>query len=407
MLFMRWMVVLDTKNIHMLKKSDFIGSFNQDSLNEIHVTHEGRNQVQQCHSERQNFVFIKVMKCATESLGPMFRKFGYDRNLTYVLPVEHMIWIGWPFPLNEYDYRPSRNAYNILVEHSIYNRTTLRNLMPNNSIYISSIREPFARFKSAFNCFNLVNLCDMTNKTDPIPEYLNLVKNVPNYNCTGIFTDWRPHCPKVSFSQTHNEMSHTLGMPLGFPPGRPNIENDLPAVLDYIQKLDNDFHLIMIVEHFHESLILLKRLMCWTFKDIFYIKRHVANYPYKKIKPNQADVEFYQKWNRIEYLLYDHFNKTLWNKISQESDDFFDEVAAFIKFQLEGEKYCLWKEYKKKGDDIHYFEKTKWSPSFNITAVDCHLLLTDMLKHLKDIYDIHERPHHHHQPDLKICHLEF
>ncbi|ESP02827.1 hypothetical protein LOTGIDRAFT_74722, partial [Lottia gigantea] len=262
--------------------------------------------------------FIKVMKCATESLGPMFRKFGYDRNLTYVLPVEDRIWIGWPFPFNKYDYRPSRKPYNILIEHSIYNQSMLQQLMPRDTIYISSIRHPLSRLKSSFNYFNTPKQCNLTNKTDPVNEYLNNVQNIPQYFCTGLVKTWRRFCPPVKFSQMHNEMAHSLGMPLGFPLGRKDITENLEAVKDYIRGLGENFHLIMIVEYFHESLILLKRLMCWSFKDLFYVSRNVGYYSYKHSKVNTKNTEFFEKWNEIDYLLYNHFNKTLWTNIQQQ-----------------------------------------------------------------------------------------
>jgi hypothetical protein len=63
------------------------------------------------------------------------------------------------------------------------------------------------------------------------------------------------------FSVTKNLMAQCLGMPLGFPYGRADISNNLHAVQDYIQNLDEEFSLVMIVEYFHESLILFKRLM--------------------------------------------------------------------------------------------------------------------------------------------------
>ncbi|CAH1238815.1 Hypp5640 [Branchiostoma lanceolatum] len=43
--------------------------------------------------------------------------------------------------------------------------------------------------------------------------------------------------------------------------------------------LDEDMTLVMITERMHESLVLLKRLMCWRLQDILYWPRQYPHYP--------------------------------------------------------------------------------------------------------------------------------
>ena len=43
-------------------------------------------------------------------------------------------------------------------------------------------------------------------------------------------------------------------------------------VAQMIKSIDNDFHLVLIVEKLDESLILLKDLLCWNILDIRYFK---------------------------------------------------------------------------------------------------------------------------------------
>ena len=66
-----------------------------------------------CMEEKTNFVFIKCMKCATETMATILRRFGYLRDLNFVLPVNRNIYLGWPFPIEESDIRQSKFDYNI------------------------------------------------------------------------------------------------------------------------------------------------------------------------------------------------------------------------------------------------------------------------------------------------------
>ena len=41
--------------------------------------------------------------------------------------------------------------------------------------------------------------------------------------------------------------------------------------------------------------------------------------------------ETYKKWNKMDYLFYEHFNRSLWDQIEAEGQDFWDELAHFRK----------------------------------------------------------------------------
>ena len=48
--------------------------------------------------------------------------------------------------------------------------------------------------------------------------------------------------------------------------------HDNDAVEKKIQEMDEHFHLVMILEHFEESLILMKDILCWDTNDITNLK---------------------------------------------------------------------------------------------------------------------------------------
>jgi hypothetical protein len=57
----------------------------------------------------------------------------------------------------------------------------------------------------------------------------------------------------------------------------PNLMDNATAVSEYINYLNNTFHLVMVSERFEESMVLLKRLMGWGLQDVLYIRSNVLS----------------------------------------------------------------------------------------------------------------------------------
>ena len=99
---------------------------------------------------------------------------------------------------------------------------------------------------------------------------------------------------------------------------------------------------MMLMEYFDESLVLLKRQLCWKMEDILFFKlneqvqkerQHISNHVRGQIK----------KWNLADVLLYDVFNQTLWQKIMKEGTDFFEDLSIFKKEKEAMKNKCLQK----------------------------------------------------------------
>lgn len=334
---------------------------------------------QKCSEERTNFVFIKCMKCATESMGSILRRFGYVRNLNFVLPVKHNLYLGWPFPIEVSDIRKSKFEYNILMEHSIYNHSFLQKIMPDNTAYITIIRHPWNQFKSAYNYFSVGDIANVPNKS--IETYL---ENISYYESIYMSPDKkaRRHCIPDGFSILHNLQSHCLGFPLGFPPGTKDISMDEVKINEYIHHLDETFNLVMIVDYFAESLVLLKRTMCWSFKDIVYHHSNVGNYEdvkLKSLKPEGKMYKIHQNWSHVDYILFEHFNKSLWQKIDNEGPEFHSEVQQFRLIQMLVDRFCFIESMWRFPAEFITVPKSEYDKEFNITGEDCVLMNTYML----------------------------
>jgi galactosylceramide sulfotransferase len=75
-----------------------------------------------------------------------------------------------------------------------------------------------------------------------------------------------------------------------------------------------------------ESLVLLKRILCWEMQDIIYIPVNVrfsrGSQRSKTAKLNKKDIKNLQKYNKADFLLYDFFKKRLLFQIQDADIDF-------------------------------------------------------------------------------------
>ena len=351
-----------------------VTSFKQFSGNNYFISDDKGlyMEMNDCNSEKTNFVFIKCMKCATETMATIIRRFGYVRDLNFALPVKRNLYLGWPFPIQLEDVRPSKFEYNILMEHSVYNGSLMRSFMPRDTVFITIIRHPWNQFKSTFNYFNLAGIVKIPNKN--FTEYL---KNMEFYeaiykNPENNKARW---CIPDGFSITKNIMSHCLGMPVGFPKGRGDISENMTLIQHYVRSLNNEFYLVMIADYFQESLILLKIKMCWGFKDILYHKSNVGQYEYKSLGQGHL-YDIHRHWSKADYILFEHFNKTLWNKIKLLGQRFYEELELFKGIQTSVEQFCF--AVKKPTGNITIPAST-FDREFNVTDKECQLMKTYML----------------------------
>ncbi|PIK61018.1 putative galactosylceramide sulfotransferase isoform X2 [Apostichopus japonicus] len=102
--------------------------------------------------------------------------------------------------------------------------------------------------------------------------------------------------------------------------------NDENAVAKKISQLGLELDLVLINEYYDESLIILKKMMCWQFEDILYISNKVSG---RKYNFPEEHVTHLRKWTAADNALYNHFNRTLWKKIQAYGLMFTEDLAYF------------------------------------------------------------------------------
>jgi len=103
-----------------------------------------------------------------------------------------------------------------------------------------------------------------------------------------------------------------------------------------IEKLALEFDLVMILEKFDESLVLLKYLNCWTDKDVMYaVSNKNVKLPKPKLSPKAKDI--LRKALSYEYDLYNFFRRKMDKEVryfgrvamQAEIDELKGEIARF------------------------------------------------------------------------------
>ncbi|XP_035673212.1 galactosylceramide sulfotransferase-like [Branchiostoma floridae] len=300
----------------------------------------------------------------------MLYRFGYVNGLNFVLP-RVPVNVGWPHYLRAEDYLPLKDGYHFdaLVDHTVYHRRIIDNLMPADTAFIAMLRYPLHHLKSVFSWYKVPGQLNLKDARNPLETFL---RNSRRYQENSILKEL-PTEPRSS-SLTRNFMAYDLGYP-------PGLADDMDMAQVYVQRLDSELDLVMILEYLDESLVLLKRTMCWSIRDILYDTFNEAiGYRYNMDLTPDMDAN-YRKWSKVDYLLYEHFNNSLWKRISQEGDDFHQEVEHFVSVNSQVKSFC-----EKKRNDQIVIPASKWDAhALSVNQSFCHLLQTTRMTFYKAI----------------------
>ncbi len=196
----------------------------------------------------------------------------------------------------------------------------IEEVMPNDSVYVSILREPVSMFESTFT-YNKYNAVYHLSGPNPLKQFLESPRR---------------------YYDVHGGKDHAKN-PMLFDLGLNNPQKDDQRYIDQmIEKLDKRFNLVMMTEYFHESLILLKDLMCWTTNDIVYFTLNARSKSSVLSDINPVMKDRIKQWNLGDVKLYDHFNKTFWKKVKDFGEERMKrEVQELIESNEELYKMCI------------------------------------------------------------------
>ena len=329
-----------------------------------------------------HIAFLKVHKAASSTVQNILYRYGVNRNLSFVLPYQshYISQYANIYNLILPPYDNSTKKYDILCNHAIFNFTKFSELMYDDAFYFAIVREPLDLFISAalyyryvWPTFYLTNLSSETFIHDLIVD------------------PWQyEHIPIMS-SRTFNYMAKDFGFKMD------SIEDVMGVsdaiVASFISKLLQKFRFVMIVEFFDESLVMLKRYLNWSTKDILYIKNNEFSPRSNRGKKvlqfpiTDEDKAVFRKRNRIDYAIYDAFMKEFLDR-KKEQNDLDEEVEEFKTILKEVTAFC--NTTLLNVDKI--FPQTDWHSEFSLNADDCRWMSTNELpfwRHLVQQHNLH------------------
>jgi galactose-3-O-sulfotransferase 2 len=203
--------------------------------------------------------------------------------------------------------------FDIIANHHVWS-PVIEQVLP-RATKITILREPLSQLVSAFQYFpaNIFQTNGHRNDKN-LESFENFIENSI------------PSGEKVVIREnTHNPMAFDLGLSGLY---RDKSEKELADwLVDY-------YDLVMITEHFDESLILLKELLSLEFSDIAYLK---SNENGKKTFQSSDISEKTKKqayaMDKVDNALFKKANETLWQKIeSYGFENMKQEKQAFRVF---------------------------------------------------------------------------
>ena len=272
-------------------------------------------------------MFLKTHKTGGSTIVNILFRYGDSRNLTFALGplVRGGDHLGWPQRFRLSSTLPFYRPLNILCSHTVFNKKPMNWLFPREiSKYVTIIRNPVDTFESFFNYYELGKVLGLGG--DPVVSLEKFLERASSfYNKFGA---------KKRSINARNPMMFDLGLSQKY-------FQNYTAVTNYINFLNKEFDLVMIMDYFDESLILLKRLLCWEIDDILHVKVNERLDKEKASNLSDRVKENIKRWNKADVLLFTYFNATFWKKIEMEGSGFYEDLSAFRERRLKLQQMCF------------------------------------------------------------------
>ncbi|XP_077600801.1 galactosylceramide sulfotransferase-like [Stigmatopora nigra] len=243
-----------------------------------------------------DIMFMKTHKAASSTFLNILFRFGEKHQLKFAFPDSRNDFSYPAFFQRSYvkDFKPGM-CFNIICNHMRFNAAEVTKLLPLDTAYVTILRDPAELFESSFHYYGrTVPFTWKIAGDDKLAEFLR----DPHY-----------------YFDPEGFNAFYLRNLLFFDFGVDNtLEVDDPRVDEAIQNITERFGLVMLAEHFEESLILLKEALCWEMDDLVFFKLNARNgSTVSKLTPDLRTKAL--EWNALDWKLYQHMNHTFWRRV--------------------------------------------------------------------------------------------
>ena len=158
------------------------------------------------------------------------------------------------------------------------------------------------------------------------------------------------------------------------------------AVLEYRYLEGDDFNTflhyierkfpVLVLDIIHESLILLKRKLCWTVRDMLQLQMRKTNHERTTKYTNESLSKMYQKFSPLDFAFYRYFKGVLEREIaSDETNKFCVNFCKLLQTALSTRQTTI--QLQLLLHENITFSASQWEPSFNMTGYNCVLIVID------------------------------
>lgn len=319
-------------------------------------------------SEVRQVVFAKVHKAASSTLQNILLRFAVYRDLNLLLGNSRVhlsdrlsqITNTVPHPEGQ------GHKFDMLVSHVIYNSSEIDKYFSERAVRIAILREPLRQALSALAFYT---------STYPTKELKSGLSKHPNDPINGFIQhpeDFYNFSTIPTMSYINNRMSLDLGFDLYT---LEKSKRNQTRIDQFLKTVEENFHLVLISDLFLESMVLMRRYLNWSIKDIVFIKNNVAKFNNtsiwrREIRMNSTIAENFRKWNRVDFNLYAHFKTIFLRKIQRELL-FHEEVSAYKNILKQVEHFC---SSEAKGKKRLHVSGNRWTEAFTLAKFDCDLM---------------------------------
>jgi len=263
------------------------------------TNYSGEEQITQTCKSKKIIVFHKTHKCSSTTLQNILLRYAYNYNFNVVLPEN-----GNNLPadsgfkasaVHKTEWYRAGLQPHIFCIHNRWSYSRVAELMdhgPEKPVYFTIVRDPVSLFISMW-------------------DYYNLPKYIPNGGGLTLeefaLQDEKPNVIETGHLKFRDVTLFDFGLPVE--------DNDnMIAVQAKIKEISKTFDLVMVMEHFDESMVLLKHLLCWEYSNLTSLKLNSRDESLKSHISDKARQKL-KEWLNSDVVFYNHFKELFKTKL--------------------------------------------------------------------------------------------
>ncbi|XP_070574755.1 galactosylceramide sulfotransferase-like [Ptychodera flava] len=306
-------------------------------------------------SPQERVVLLRTNCPESDTMATILQRYGHAKQLSFAMSADRdVISLDEKFhrnmaremlpPLGRLA-KTRHRVHDILASHVRYDHREINSTVP-NATHITVLMEPVKYFEYVFSVHDVDRGLHLIRYKNPIGKFM---ENPQAY------TDKRF---KFWF-QVHNGQIYNLGLD--------HADHDDPSkVSEKVENLQKELNFVLIAEYFDESLVVLRKKLCWRWHDILYFHRpdQVEVLVGKKGYLTPSIAASVREWNMADSMLYKHFNNSFWEQVLAYGPTFQEDVQYFRKMRDNAEGDCLVRD----GPESPLFRLKEGAPTY------CHSL---------------------------------